>query len=64
VAAFNYITAKRICPHCEKVTSIVSQTHMASDYDGDSSGRFMNRTYSLGEKWPGLISRKMNTMTG
>lgn len=50
MAAFNYIAFRRICPACSNEVSFVAQTHIASDFEGDASGRFANEVYSLGER--------------
>lgn len=53
MAAFNHIVLDAECPNCHQPASLEAQTHMASDYDGDASGRFMNQRYPLGVrmKW-------------
>ena len=50
MAAFNYLVLEVNCPACGQLTTLRAQTHMASDYDGDERGRFMNREYRLGER--------------
>ena len=50
MAAFNWIEVLVRCPVCGRVESVRCQTHVASDYDGDETGRFHDRTYSLGQK--------------
>lgn len=50
MGAFNYVRFVDHCPGCGVSTEIVAQTHMASDYFGDKSGAFSNRTYQLEEK--------------
>jgi len=50
MAAFNYIKFNYNCPCCDNSVDIIAQTHIASDYHGDSTGHFMGRTYSLGDK--------------
>lgn len=50
MAAFNYIEFNYMCPNCFSHSKMKAQTHIASDYEGDETGRFMERTYQLGEK--------------
>ena len=55
MAAFNWILFDAVCPQCGSVSLIRCQTHIASDYSGDASGRFHDRTYHFGERmawWP------------
>lgn len=55
MGAFNWITIDATCPVCTWPTSIRCQTHVASTYDGDATGRFHERAYRLGERmawWP------------
>jgi hypothetical protein len=55
VAAYNWILFDVACPACGKVARIEAQTHVASSFDGDQSGRFCHRDYRLGETiawWP------------
>jgi hypothetical protein len=49
MAAFNYLLLEMDCPACGQATMLRAQTHMASDYEGDERGRFMDREYRLGE---------------
>ena len=50
MAAFNYILLEAQCPHCGQQTIQKAQTHIASDFDGDSRGRFVEQEYRLGER--------------
>lgn len=50
MAAFNYIKAQATCPACRRTVEMKFQTHIASDLDGDATGRFMERVYRLGDK--------------
>jgi len=50
MAAFNWIEFLDICPSCLTKQLIVSQTHVASDFDSDCKERFHDVTYRLGEK--------------
>lgn len=55
MGAFNWIEFQGRCPSCATNTTIRAQTHVASDYGGDATGRFHDRTYRLGETmawWP------------
>ena len=55
MAAFNWINVVAPCPVCGAVTRLRCQTHVASDYAGDASGRFHDREYELGQAmawWP------------
>jgi hypothetical protein len=55
MAAFNWIEIEGACPCCGQQGIIRCQTHVASDYDGDATGRFHERSYRLGERmawWP------------
>ena len=55
MAAFNYIETEGRCPACHTRSIVRAQTHVASSFDGDSSGRFCDRTYKLGDEmawWP------------
>ena len=53
MAAFNYVVFEERCPHCDRQVVLKAQTHIASDYEGDEHGRFMDHEYQLGErmKW-------------
>ena len=50
MSAFNWIEFEELCPHCGETRRIRAQTHVASSYDGDESGRFQDDTYSLQDK--------------
>lgn len=50
MAAFNYIKAQMSCPNCRRSVKMKFQTHIASDFDGDATGRFMERDYHLGDE--------------
>lgn len=50
MGAFNWINVEASCPKCGSSTNLRCQTHIASDYGGDSRGRFCDRDYGLGEK--------------
>lgn len=55
MAAYNWITFGCACPACGATAQIRAQTHIAASYAGDSSGRFHNRTYGVGDEvawWP------------
>ncbi len=55
MAAFNWINVDAPCPGCGQLSRIRCQTHVASGYSGDGSGRFHDREYELGEQmawWP------------
>src|SRR5262245_13629515 len=55
MSAYNWITIDVRCPQCADRARIRCQTHVASDYAGDHSGRFHDRDYTLGEPmawWP------------
>jgi len=55
VGAYNWIAVDAQCPACGALARIRCQTHVASDYGGDSTGRFHDREYALGQKmawWP------------
>lgn len=47
MGAYNWITFEGTCPACCNEAPIRAQTHVAASYDGDSSGRFHDRTYEL-----------------
>lgn len=63
MAAFNWIDFIANCPACQKRTTIRSQAHVAASFDGDETGRFCQRVYTLGEKLPWFPRghRKYNT---
>lgn len=48
MGAFNWIRSEINCPSCGSRVTVRSQTHVASDYDGDSRGRFHDREYEVG----------------
>jgi hypothetical protein len=50
MAAFNWLEFEATCPVCHRSGTIRAQTHVAASYDGDSTGRFHNREYRLGER--------------
>lgn len=55
MSAYNYILIDKICPACSAKESLIAQTHVASDYDGDEFGRFHDALYRVGEQmrwWP------------
>lgn len=55
MAAFNWILIDTACPACARSALVRCQTHVASSYDGDSSGRFHDREYRVGQRmawWP------------
>jgi hypothetical protein len=55
MSAYNWIEIEDYCPSCKKKSLIKCQTHFCSEYDGDDSGRFHDRTYKLGDRmawWP------------
>ncbi len=55
MGAYNWIHVHATCPTCARNTEIRCQTHVASSYDGDDTGRFFDRTYTLGQQmawWP------------
>lgn len=55
MSAYNWIATTAPCPRCRRAEKILAQTHVASDYDGDDTGRFHDRTYELGDAmhwWP------------
>lgn len=55
MAAFNWINVEALCPACGNVVRLRCQTHVASDYGGDTTGRFHDRDYELGQAmawWP------------
>jgi hypothetical protein len=55
MAAYNWILVNIRCAGCGRENVVRCQTHVASDYAGDSSGRFHDREYVLGESmawWP------------
>ncbi len=55
MSAFNWIIVNAGCLSKGSFGRLRCQTHVASSYDGDQSGRFHDREYNLGEKmawWP------------
>jgi hypothetical protein len=50
MSAFNYVTFEGTCPSCGHRAVMRVQTHIASDYEGDERGRFMDRDYGVGER--------------
>ncbi|MEQ8767163.1 MAG: hypothetical protein RL885_24850 [Planctomycetota bacterium] len=55
MGAFNWILIDATCPACQMSVTMRCQTHAASDYGGDDTGRFHDREYRLGERmarWP------------
>jgi hypothetical protein len=55
MAAYNWIAIEEICPSCRQPSPIRCQTHMASSYNGDETGRFFDRVYKIGDRmawWP------------
>lgn len=55
MGSFNWIIVENSCPNCYTETLIRCQTHVASDFDGDDTGRFCGREYQLGDLmswWP------------
>jgi hypothetical protein len=60
MSAYNWIEIEGRCPSCGKDTEIKCQTHFCSDYDGDNTSRFHDRTYKLGHMmawWPSTFPR-------
>jgi hypothetical protein len=67
MAAFNNIIVEAMCPSCGGFKTIECQTHVASDFNGDQTGRFCHRDYKLGEKmvwWPQSDTRYHNWREG
>ena len=55
MGAYNWIITGDICPACFQPVELEVQTHVASSYDGDETGRFFDGRYRLGERmrwWP------------
>ena len=53
MGAYNNILLPNVrCPVCGEITDVTAQTHFASSYDGDDTGRFALRTFRLGEAMP------------
>ena len=60
MSAYNWIKIEGHCPSCGIETGIKCQTHFCSDYDGDDTGRFHDRTYKLGDRmgwWPSTFPK-------
>ena len=49
LGAYNWITVEATCPVCARSTALRCQTHVASSYAGDGTGRFFDREYRLGD---------------
>ena len=49
MGAVNTIKIIHTCPLCQRDAELLCQTHMASSFDGDETGRFCHTTYALGE---------------
>src|SRR3954469_23501769 len=49
MSAYNWIIVTTRCPACNRQVELRCQTHIASDYGGDQTGRFHDREYHLGE---------------
>ena len=55
MSAFNWILFDAACPSCRAASALKAQTRVASDYAGDSTGRFHDRVYRVGDImawWP------------
>jgi hypothetical protein len=55
VSAYNFVLVCVCCPACGKEAPLLCQTHVASSFDGDETGRFCDRSYNLYERmvwWP------------
>jgi hypothetical protein len=52
MAAYNWIHTDATCPSCQEMATIRCQTHIASSFDGDETGRFFDRVFSIGDKMP------------
>lgn len=55
MAAYNTILVDAECPRCLAHGLIEAQTHIASSFDGDATGRFCLREYRAGQRmawWP------------
>ena len=55
MGAYNWIIIGNNCPACHQLVKLDAQTHVASSYDGDATGRFHEGRYRLGEPmrwWP------------
>ena len=49
MSAYNWLMVEAKCPACERESMIRAQTHVASDYGGDETGRFHDREYRIGD---------------
>jgi hypothetical protein len=49
MAAFNWINHRADCPGCARHSLIRCQTLVAASFDGDTTGRFCDRTYEVGK---------------
>jgi len=49
MSAYNWIIVEGRCPTCGTETTMRAQTHVASSYDGDASGRFHESEYRVGQ---------------
>lgn len=52
MAAFNWIETEMTCPACHEHATIRCQTHIASDFGGDETGRFCHRVFKIGDRMP------------
>jgi hypothetical protein len=55
LGAYNRIDIDATCPACTKHTVVRCQTHVASSFAGDGTGRFCHREYRVGQTmawWP------------
>ncbi len=50
MGAYNWVLIEGQCPACGPAAAIRCQIHAASDYAGDATGRFFDRTYRIGER--------------
>jgi len=50
VAAFNWVDFRATCPSCGRRSAIRAQMHIGASYAGNDTGRFHDRTYSLGDR--------------
>jgi hypothetical protein len=60
MGSYNWIVVTSACPSCKQVRELRCQTHVASSYDGDDTGRFHDREYRLSEEmswWPPTDAR-------
>lgn len=71
MGAFNWIKVKATCPNCNKDAELMCQTHAASSFDGDETGRFCDHIYEIGDtmRWfdkadPRYMEWKSNGFTG